>query len=134
MRDKGFRLVVAALGAIAAFSSGALACAGPPMPPREVRTKPTVPYKVFYVPKSALETYCGVGKDGRPPQFACTYPVRKQEYWAVIINRELSHDEVVCSLIYEKAHMPPNYWADPGHERPEFVEQSKEWKRTGRLF
>jgi hypothetical protein len=116
------RIAIAAF-CVLALTGSAEACATR-MPPKEARQPPSVKYEVFYVARPDLQKYCQ-----SETEFSCTYPTGEGK-WAVVINRDLSHDEVICSLIYEKAHMPPNYWADPRVESPLAVQFLRKLRRA----
>ena len=57
---------------------------------------------------------------------ACTFPAKDGTWWVYVTNDGLTLDQLGCVVAYEKAHMPPNFWADPKMERPETMD----WLRS----
>jgi len=102
--------------ALIASAAPAVACDGT-MPPLSARAEPTVAYKVFYVSAAEVTRTCG-----RAEFAACSYPDPTKPRWIVLIDKGLSNEERGCSLIYEKAHMPPNSWGDASVESAEAMQ------------
>lgn len=38
--------------------------------------------------------------------------VKAAKIWVIYLNEEMTAKERACTLLYEKAHLPPNNWAD----------------------
>lgn len=119
--------IIAAVAALA-FASPAFACTGT-MPPAGM-VEPTVPYEIYHVRAAGMATACP-GFPGTHIPKGCSYTAAKPWRWVMIVNDDVAPGEVACTIAYEKAHMPPNYWADPKVERPEYIAYLADMKRRG---
>lgn len=78
------------------------------LPPLDKRAEPTVPHEVIAQPTAEVQISCG-GPFARIAT-ACAIPLEGS--WTIYIDNDLSAADFACVLIYEKAHLPPNNWAD----------------------
>lgn len=123
--------------AIAALCVAALAgpawaetCDGK-MPPKSARQKPTVYYDQYIVTPAQFSKLCpfaplsGTG-------IACAYPSPTKAHpdrWQIVLIDSQTLFELGCSVTYELAHLPPNYWADPSVESAEAINWLKNQRR-----
>lgn len=130
------RIAIAALCALALTGSATLAASidqtlcldTKPVIPNWAHGEPSVEWHVFSLPESKLRSACGY--TGPYIVRSCTFPA--DGYWAVIMPDNISLDEYACRLAYEKAHMPPYFWADPKIELPETIKWLADQKRASR--
>lgn len=93
--------ITAALVALALATPAFAACGMPEI------AKPIVPYEIYPVPPATLAASCPGAA------FSCAYPAPtwfQPKRWAIVINQDLSDADKICSLVYEKGRLPPNYW------------------------
>ncbi len=106
--------------AIALFASPAFAhpsCLAAPQPPISARGEPSVAYTIHLIPRAKVHAICG--PHGTRDVTACANPDDWQKpagHWSVVISNDLPRAELACVVRYEKSHLPPNYWGDPGIE------------------
>ncbi len=100
-------------------------CAGE-MPPASARQEPTVGYSTLIVPPARFHRICTMHTD-----YSCARSLPNGR-WLIAINANLSSEEIACSVIYEKAHLAPNYWGDPKVETPQTIKWLTEQKRVSR--
>ena len=99
------------------------------MPPKGL-AEPIVAYEIYHVRKIEMARYCP-GFPGKHIPKGCSYTAENPTRWIVIVNDDVAAGEVACTIIYEKAHMPPNYWADPKAETPAYMAYLADMKRRG---
>jgi hypothetical protein len=84
-------------------------------PPAGATQPVTVPVSVFVVPGRDMFARCR-----KQPSdviiYGCTFLPSGDEPALVLINGDQSPGEQACTLLYEKAHLPPNNWLDPAME------------------
>lgn len=106
--------------------SAGLVCHGATMPPMDViRIKPTVPYAQFEQQPDALVKTC------MGPGFACAYPSptkAQPDRWAIVLDATLTSNGKRCAMVYELAHLPPNFWYDTSFEYPETARYMQQLK------
>lgn len=81
--------------------------------PVELTLPPTVPFKVWHVPREELVTvYCYPGQ--MDAYHMATFGGCEREvsdgFHFIYIRDDVSPAEQECILIHEKAHLPPNNW------------------------
>jgi hypothetical protein len=85
-------------------------CENPP--PKSAQAPVTVPIEVYVVPSANMSEWCH--KEPGAIMLGCTYlPSPKHAAAIILINATETPAERACTLIYEKAHLPPNNWFDP---------------------
>jgi hypothetical protein len=85
------------------------------MPPMTARQEPVVPYIVTRSSRLATEVICDWDKKGYEAMGCTIKPpsIHSKDHWYIAIDNSLSPEAFDCTLIYEKAHLPPNSWGDP---------------------
>jgi hypothetical protein len=48
--------------------------------------------------------------------YGCTFPATASRPAMILLNADQDPSERACTLLYEKAHLPPNDWQDPAME------------------
>lgn len=83
------------------------------LPPLSAMAEPSVPYEVVAQPSDDIQISCG-GPFARIATACARWvdPTSADDGWVIYIDNGLSADDFACVLIYEKAHLPPNNWAD----------------------
>lgn len=74
---------------------------------RPTITAPIVPYEIYTVAADVLNSRCPKAT------YSCSYPAPswfRPDGWVILVNEALSDEDKVCSLVFEKGHLPPNYW------------------------
>lgn len=66
---------------------------------------------VYTIPNDQMNARCNKGAG--PVMFGCADLANARHPALIFLNAELSPAERDCTLIYEKAHLPPNNWVDP---------------------
>ena len=127
------RIAVAALCVLALTGpAGAVeTCHGHSMPPQSVRQEPGVEYDVRRVSFRRLQKLCSPTGSGIAETWGCAYQ-NKDSSWTILLSASLTPEQYSCMLVYEKAHLPPFYWADPGIERKDAIDWLAGQKRSGR--
>lgn len=77
--------------------------------PEQFTQEPTVSFKVFDVPPELLNEYCEWRYVPVGMAAGCTMDVGGG-WWFVYIRSDFDAEEYACTLLHEKAHMPPNNW------------------------
>jgi len=102
-----------------ALTSGASAFFQPcdNVPPKSAQQTPSVDFQVVDVPRADMAADCQKIIPAGSRIYGCTFePGVVSADWAVILDQSLSPAERACTLLYEKAHMPPNNWLDQSME------------------
>jgi len=81
-------------------------------PPSTARQPVTVPTLVLTVPGADMFTECRK-QPADMVIYGCTFLPSGDRPALVLINGDQDASERACTLIYEKAHLPPNNWMDP---------------------
>jgi hypothetical protein len=80
-------------------------------PPTWARQPVTEPVWIYTVPNDRINAQCnkapGVALGG------CTFRATAKHPAIIFLNALLTPAERQCTLVYEKAHLPPNNWLDP---------------------
>lgn len=81
------------------------------VPPASVRQAPSDVYWVYTVANDRMEYQCGAVPG--PAIMGCTILRTATHPPMIFLNADLTPEERDCTLLYEKAHLPPNNWQDP---------------------
>jgi hypothetical protein len=80
-------------------------------PPISARLPVDVPVYILKVPGSAMFTDCR-----KQPKdlviYGCTFLPTKTTPGLILLNGDQDQHELACTLLYERAHLPPNNWWD----------------------
>ncbi len=79
-------------------------------PPKSAQKPVTELFIVYDVPGDDMNNQCN--KKPGPILFGCTVFSDGDHPDLILLNDKLTAAEKVCVLLYEKAHLPPNNWAD----------------------
>jgi hypothetical protein len=113
------RTFLASLAVGLALTSGASAYSQPcdNVPPKSAQQIPSVDFQVVDVPRADMAKDCAKMIAEGARLYGCTFePGVVSDGWAVILDQSLSPAERACTLLYEKAHLPPNNWQDASLE------------------
>ena len=83
-------------------------------PPQSAQQPVTDPVLTFTIPNEKLAARCNFGPI---VVFGCTFLATAKHPAIIFLNSDLTPVERACTLLYEKAHLPPNNWQDPVMER-----------------
>lgn len=85
------------------------------LPPTSARAEPNVPYEIVRQHSDEVQISCG-GPFARVAT-ACAKQLDPFSLdWVIYIDNAIPHEDYLCVLAYEKAHLPPNNWADQNWE------------------
>jgi hypothetical protein len=80
-------------------------------PPANAQQPITVPVSILTVPGPDMFAKCG-----KQPSdlviYGCTFLPAPGQPALILLNADQNDQERACTLIYEKAHLPPNNWLD----------------------
>jgi len=111
-------IVLALLSFVTPAGAEGLYCVALKAIPKLFRAEPTVPYTAYTISSDLLNTrYCADPDAGEV--VGCTYTLDDGKSWIIVIADTVSAEDHACVLAYEKAHLPPNCWGDPGAEKPD---------------
>ena len=100
-------------GPAAAFpTAGLQPCDDPP--PLSAQRSVTDPVLIFTTPSRLMAAKCHFGPI---IVHGCTFRATAEHVAIIFLNADLTPEGRVCTLLYEKAHLPPNNWQDPVMER-----------------
>lgn len=83
-------------------------------PPQSAQQPVTDPVLTFTIPNEKLAARCNFGPI---VVFGCAFLATTKHPAIIFLNADLTPGERTCTLLYEKAHLPPNNWQDPVMER-----------------
>jgi hypothetical protein len=89
-------------------------------PPKAAQRTPTAPYKIIKLDSFSLQIICKAPETN--PFVGCAIPppsANSNDKWIIALDEKLTGRSLACVMLYEKAHLPPNLWADPHMETPE---------------
>lgn len=112
----------AALCAALACSPACASFIGEPLqpcdnrPPVSAQHPVNVAFSVLTVPGQAMFAVCNKVASALVI-YGCTFPASAGRPALILLNADQDVRERACTLIYEKAHLPPNDWQDPVMEK-----------------
>jgi hypothetical protein len=84
-------------------------------PPPTALHPVTVPVSIFTVPSGDMFKRCRK-QPGDLVIYGCTFLPSAGHTAVILINGDQDPQEQSCTLVYEKAHLPPNNWLDQAME------------------
>ena len=85
------------------------------MPPASARRPVTDKVLIFDIPNEKMAAKCNKVPSANA-LYGCTFLANSKHPAVIFLNASLNPEERACTLIYEKAHLPPNNWLDPVEE------------------
>lgn len=87
------------------------------VPPKSAQQTPSVDFMVINAAREDMATNCQKVIPVGSRIYGCTFePGVVAADWAIILDQTMTSAERDCTLLYEKAHLPPNNWRDSGME------------------
>jgi len=114
--------VGAALGVALASTPACAGFAGVPLqpcdnrPPLTAQQPVSVAFSVLTVPGRDMFAVCRK-LASTVVIYGCTFPATASRPAMILLNADQDTSERACTLLYEKAHLPPNDWQDPVMEK-----------------
>ena len=84
-------------------------------PPASARQPVAVAFSVLTVPGPEMFAVCNKAA-GALVIYGCTFLPSAGHTAVILINGDQDPQEQSCTLVYEKAHLPPNNWLDQAME------------------
>jgi hypothetical protein len=84
------------------------------VPPASAQRPVKERFDVYDVPDREMIQRCKAVPG--PPIYGCTFLGHGHGPSVILLNDHLTPKERACTLLYEKAHLPPNNWQDPAVE------------------
>jgi hypothetical protein len=85
-------------------------------PPASARQPVAVAFSVLTVPGPAMFAVCNKAAAALVI-YGCTFPASAGRPAMILLNADQNARQRACTLLYEKAHLPPNDWRDPVMEK-----------------
>lgn len=85
-------------------------------PPLTAQQPVKVAFSVLTVPGQAMFAVCRK-MASTLVIYGCTFPATATRPAMILLNADEDPSQRACTLLYEKAHLPPNDWQDPVMEK-----------------